>query len=371
MKKLLLLSLSLFAGLTQAQYVTTVNQFPDPRVTDAVIADQHFNLFISDFNGTSVYKRDPSGTLSVFASGFDSPNGLAFDSQENLFVVDFGGSAIYKVSYAGVMLDTFPVATPSGIIKMYNSDTMIFTQYNGNTLMKLAPDGVIVPMHSGGILDGPVGLAYDSTGQLFGANFNDREIYKIDEDSVTHWATIPVIGLPNTQYLGFIAYARGSLWATAFTAHQIFRVDLTQADSVEWFSGSTVGVVDGHVSIAKFNRPNGICASLTGDTIYITDAGNGRVRTITDTPVANEVAQQDFQLEIGPNPATTQIRLRYDAAFTDGSLQVVDESGKTCLLVSNLPNQTHLLDIQNLAVGIYAVIIQKDEKIIQEKFVKY
>lgn len=371
MKKLLLLFISLTAGIVQAQYVTTVNQFPDPRVTDAIITDQHNNLFISDFNGSSVYKRDPSGNLTVFAGGFVSPNGLAFDSQENLFIADFDGNAIYKVSYTGVMLDTFSIARPSGIIKMLNSDTMIFTQYTAQTLMKLAPDGAMVQMHAGGILNGPVGLAYDSTGQLYGANFNNRVIYKIDEDTITHWAALPLIGSPTAQRLGFIAYARGSMWATAYTADQIFRVDLTQADSVEWFSGSTVGIVDGHVSVAKFHHPNGICANLNGDTLYVTDGGNGRLRMITDTPVATETTAKDFVLEIGPNPASQQIRLRYDAAFEGGSLKVVDETGKTCLSVMNLENETHILDIQQLAAGIYLLSIQKGESFVQEKFVKY
>lgn len=371
MKKLLLLLISLAAGIVQAQYVTTVNQFPEPRVTDAIISDQHHNLFISDFNGTAVYKRDRSGTLSVFATGFDSPNGLALDSQENLFVVDFGGSAIFKVSSSGTVIDTFMVATPSGIIKMYDSDTMIFTQYYGNKIMKLAPNGVVVPMHSGGILNGPVGLAYDSTGQLFGANFNNREIYKINTDTVLHWATLPLIGSPSVQRLGFIAYARGSIWATAFTAHQLFRVELSQADSVEWFSGSSAGITDGHVSIAKFNRPNGICSNPAGDTLYVTDAGNGRVRMITDTPVATEIPLNSFTLELGPNPATNEIRLRFDAVFEEGQLKVVDQSGKTCISIGNLGRETQILDIHNLTTGVYVVRIEKGEIAAQEKFVKY
>src|SRR6266566_4388572 len=56
------------------------------------------NLFVS--GGGNINELTPTGTRSIFASGLNGPDGLAFDSAGNLFVADNG--AIYKFTAAGV-----------------------------------------------------------------------------------------------------------------------------------------------------------------------------------------------------------------------------------------------------------------------------
>ena len=64
------------------------------------------NLFVSDFDYQGNYgiisEFTPNGVRSTFASGLNSPAGLAFDKSGNLFVADAGSSAVYKFTPDGV-----------------------------------------------------------------------------------------------------------------------------------------------------------------------------------------------------------------------------------------------------------------------------
>ena len=50
------------------------------------------NLFVSESNSGSITEITPNGTKSTFASGLNTPYGLAFDSSGNLFVSVNDGS---------------------------------------------------------------------------------------------------------------------------------------------------------------------------------------------------------------------------------------------------------------------------------------
>lgn len=82
-----------------ATTIVTVASSLDPRgiAADSLTGD----LFISEFNGTIVY-RIPAGTtmVTIFATGFNNTSGLAFDTMGNLYVCDYNAGIIYKFSRA-------------------------------------------------------------------------------------------------------------------------------------------------------------------------------------------------------------------------------------------------------------------------------
>ena len=81
-------------------------------------------------NGT-VSKVTPAGVVSTFASGFNGPDGLAFDAAGNLYVA--------------------------------NDDA----NFNG-IVSKVTPAGVVSTFASG--FNSPEGLAFDAAGNLYVAN---------------------------------------------------------------------------------------------------------------------------------------------------------------------------------------------------------
>jgi hypothetical protein len=122
------------------------------------------NLFAADgpLHGT-IYKFAPDGTGSTFAAGLEQPYGLAFDSAGNLFVSDFRREIIYKFTPDGTQ-STF-VATglnaPSGLA--FDSAGNLFeADYGSGTIYKFAPDGTRSSFATG--LSGPTSLAFQPGG---------------------------------------------------------------------------------------------------------------------------------------------------------------------------------------------------------------
>jgi sugar lactone lactonase YvrE len=330
------------------------------KVDDALALDKAGNLYGSHYMGISVYKLTPQGDLSIFATGFNTPNGLAFNSREELYIVDNRGNRIYKVDKSGVFLDTISITNPSGIIKSHDSDTMIFTHYMGNHISKLAPDGSIIPWHSGGLLNGPVGLCYDDSSNLYVGNFTDREIYRVRETTLEYIATIPGPSSGSQRYLGFITYAKGWIYGTSFNLDRIYRVHPAYVDSVQWFTGNGRGSLDGHTSIARFNQPNGILASPTGDTLYVSDFGTGKIRRITPFTTAIDQEKDSFHISFFPNPVKNHLQLRSEKMLKNADFNLYDALGKILITRNGLNGNTFRFDLTNLPSGIYTLVISQN-----------
>jgi hypothetical protein len=286
MKKILIFLFFTFSiiGQSQAQIVTTILNSDTADVDDALALDSQGNLYGSNWVGDSVYKITPSGDVSVFASGFNHPNGLAFDSADNLFIVDYGAGTIYKYDINGNQLDSFYVGGyPSGLIKDHASDVMIYTNVADSSVNKLSNDGTITVLHQGAPLRVPVGLAFDRSGELYVGNYVGRQIYHLPStgEAPEYVATVPDSGT-NFPYLAFIAYANGRLFGTVYGEHKIYKIHPNKIDHVEVYAGSSNGNTDGDISGASFAYPAGMVANRQGSLLYVSEfSGLGNIRKIS------------------------------------------------------------------------------------------
>lgn len=290
MKKVLfaLLCMMSFIGFAQTVTVTTVLNDATADVDDALALDSKGNLYGSNFAGTTVYKITPSGDVSPFVTGLANPNGLAFDSNDNLYVVEYSGGAIHKYDHDGNLMQTFAVGGfPSGLISSYMSESVIFTtaDFGGigsNGIFELMPDGTVHTIHQGAPLTLPVGLAYGPNGALYIGDYLTREVYRIPQGgSIEYVATVPA---PNNfvPFLAFITYAQGYLYGTVYGENKIYKIDPRGIDSVELYSGSGFGDMDGDISEATYIFPGGIFANKSGNTMYVSEfSGIGNIRKIT------------------------------------------------------------------------------------------
>ncbi len=258
----------------------TVSTTTEGAFYDGLAEDSRGNIYGSDFPGDEVYKLDTSGNVTVFATGFTSPNGIGINSKDDVYVCDNFGNTIFKYDRDGNQLDSIPAATPAGIKKIPGSDTMLFVEYNTNTINVLKTDGSIVKLYEGEPINGPAGIAFDRRGNTYIGNFNDRKIYKYKNGVVTFIAELPAEA-SDFNYLGFLTYAKGYLYATQIGEHRIYKINPKAVNDFEIFAGTTLGNMDGDISEATFNFPNGILASRDQKTLYVSDAGTSNLRIIS------------------------------------------------------------------------------------------
>lgn len=364
MKKLLLAALT-FGGL-QCAFAQTSYTFFDKnnRVDDAIIIDNEGSVFGSHYSGNSVFKIDAFGNADTFATGLDTPNGLALDSQGNLFVADLLGGQVMKYNQNGLLLDSFQMNSPSGLLKSKDSDTILISAYYSNIIYKLAPNGTLVTWHQAGLLDGPVGMAYDSAGQLYVANFDGNQVLRVLSDTLEYVAKLP--DSTTIDYLGFITYARGYLWATGLNSSIIYKIDPEFVDSIWAFAGDGPGYVNGPIDSARFNQPNGITFDESEELMYVSEFGSGRIRIVAFSDSLLSVKElTNFEVSVYPNPATDVLHIR-NSETQNLTAEVLDMQGRVVYDLS-LTFGENQLNVSELNSGIYFLKLSNQTKQLQVK----
>ncbi len=373
MKYLLFL---LFGNFLFAQTVSTYFSDPNAKITDDVVFDANGNLYGSDFNGDSVYKVTPGGVVSTFVSGLNNPNGLAFDSNGNLFVVEYSGATIHKYDANGLLLESYPVGPfPSGLIKAFNSDNMIFTLTSNSSINMLSTSGVVSEIYQGSPLNSPVGLALDDNGVLYTGNYVGREIYKVSNGFTEYVATVPDGG--SNSFLAFITYGNGQLWGSVFfTGHKIYSINPNGVDDVTLFAGSDQGNADGDISEATFDSPSGLVYNNDQNALYISEfTAEGNVRKIENILSIGDFSL-DFNLTLFPNPVINKLEIEgtSQSDFGKTKISIYDYSGRLIKIVDrNITNTSFKtsLDVSELMTGMYLVEVQlENNKSIVKTFIK-
>lgn len=356
-------------------YSQTVSTFTAGTPDDAIAIDSNGNFYASNFTGDTVFKFDTNGNVSSFVTGLNTPNGLAFDSNDNLYVCDFSASMIFRYDSSGNLDDSISIpGNPSGIIKAFDNDDMIYTRYTSNTINRITPAGVITEISSAPELDGPVGLAYDEFGELYVGNYNNREIYHVlANGDLGYIATLPASG--STPNLGFITYAQGRIFGTILGDHKIYSVDPAGVDSYLLFAGSTQGGMDGDISQATFNRPNGILANAAGDVLYVTDFGSKNFRIISDVVLAvGDNSIEENRITVYPNP--TRIFVNIEGYLENSEaimIKIYDVTGKNIFsrfLEMTSPKFLERVNTEAWTSGVYLLTITTNNTVFTRRIVK-
>lgn len=239
---------------------TTQAEFYGPA---GVAVDSAGNVYVADQNNNEIRMITPAGVVSTFAGSttpgnldatgtaarFNGPKGIAIDSSGNIWVADSGNDEIRKITPAGV------VTTWAGTGSAGNA--------NGNG--------------TSASFSNPVGIAVDSSGDLYVADFANNEIREINASDVVSTFVGTSAGL-NGPY-GVALDSAGNLYLTDGANQEIRMVTPNSVVTTIAGSATVVGNANGTGSAASFNYPFGIVTDASGN-LYVGDFANNEIRKL-------------------------------------------------------------------------------------------
>lgn len=293
------------------------------------------NYYVSDHRSGRVRKISPDGVTTTLPPKLSGPSGVTADNAGNVYVSDTETCVIRKITpqgavsiVVGVEKECFeidgPVATaradgPTGLT-MDPSGVLYVTSYNGCSLRKLTPDGVLTTIagkhkdcrERDGIgtearFEHPAGIVRDSQGNLFIVD-EACTLRKVTPDGSV--STVAGVAGACSAVDGVGAKARfmvptyvgidsaGALYVTDHGAHALRRV--TPDGVVTTVAGmpGTSGTADGVGHGARLFHPNGVAVSSTG-VIYVTDRWNNLIRKAVMNSVPSVVVTFSPPTETG------------------------------------------------------------------------
>ncbi len=299
-----------------------------------IAVDTSSNLYVADTQNSVIRKITPLGVVSVLAgtvgvSGsvdglganalFSGPQGVAVDNSGNIYVADTGNNTIRRITSGG-MVSTFVGLAgnpgnadgtgtaahfygPAGVAvdsagNVYVADTWNHTIRKitsggaSSTLAGLAGTyGTFDGTNSTARFNSPTGIAVDSSGNLYVADYNNDTIRKVTPagvvTTIAGWAAIwgSADGSNGNALFydpsGISVDGSGHLYVVDSGNHTLRKI---APSGTNWVVSTVAGMAgvsgstDGIGSAAEFYYPAGVAVGATGN-VYVADSGNNTVRS--------------------------------------------------------------------------------------------
>lgn len=253
-------------------------------------------------SGTVINSIDATGT----AAQFSAPRGVAVDTAGNVYVADSNNHTIRKITPAGVVTTIGGTAGSQGYadgstgtkfaepfsVAVDSSGNVYVADTLSNAIRKITPAGVVSTLAGNGrqgSSDGtgtaagfnePRGVAVDSAGTVYVADYQNQTVRKITAAGVT------------TTLAG---------------------------------TAGSIGSSDGTGAAARFKSPNGVAVDSAGN-VYVADSGNRTIRKITPAGVVTSLAGSSTNNSItdGTGTAAGFKEIRNLSIDSAGNLYVTD-----------------------------------------------
>ena len=285
------------------------------------------NIYVADARNNAIRKITPQGIVTTLAGSggvgcadgkgnratFFSPAGVATDKSGNVYVADTHNSLIRKITPDGLVTtlagrrpDTpYPVAdttvrfdNPTGIA-VDTLGNVYVADWANNKIRKINPAGVVTTLAgtgTPGLKDGkgdtatfylPWGLAIDTANNLYVADSYNNAIRKISPAGfVTTIAGKKAKGAANGigkaasffHPTGLAIDAMGNMFVADMGNNKVRKINPTGVVSTLAGSGLR-GAADGLDTIARFYKPYGIAIDKSGN-LFVADYQNNLVRKI-------------------------------------------------------------------------------------------
>lgn len=302
-----------------------------------VTTDNEGNVFIADQHDNRIRKIKPTGEATIFAgtgyagkldglgtrASFNSPSGVVADAAGNVYVADQYNNLIRKIRSNGLVTTLAgsgkqDYADGKGMAASFNNPTGLAIDAEGNLyvadmgnnrIRKITRIGVVTTLAGSnrlGLIDNtgiaasfsyPSDVATDLSGNLYVADLNNNLIRKVTRDGVvTTIAGSGTQGYKDGKGMaasfynptGIATDATGNIYVADEINNIIRKVSPTGV--VTTFAGSgNEAYADGNGKAASFNHPSRVAIDAAGN-VYVTDAGNYRIRKISPAGVVTTLA---------------------------------------------------------------------------------
>jgi trimeric autotransporter adhesin len=380
-----------------------------------VAVDAFGNLYIADSNNNVVRMVNPSGIISTYAgNGIQTyagdygppasaslylPSGMAFDGSGNLYIADTGNNVIREISngvistfagdgYQGYVGDSGPAVAcalnqPTDVTIDSNGNVYIADTANEVIREVLASDGQIFTIVGNGTIGysgdtfqstsaqlfTPTGVAVDSGGNIYIAEFGDGRVRKATPDTVAPTVTTLSTGVTTTTLnsnsiittiagngtSGFAgdggpatSAILGTPWGIVLdSAGDLYVADVYNNRVRKIAAGGTITTVAGNgllsysgdggaAAKAQLDEPQGVATDAAGN-IYVADTVNQRVRKISPGGVINTIAGNGTAGFGGDGGPGTSAQLNNPVALAvdgSGNLYIADSNNQRVRMVT-------------------------------------
>lgn len=341
-------------GSGNAEGTGSLAAFHGPRYT---AVDSVGNVFVADYENSRIRKITPAGVVSTFGSKIERPSVLAIDGSNNVYVAN--AYAIHKITPSGASSvlagdvssngsqDGAGTAArfnrPEGLAFDPTTGGLFVSDTQNHTIRRITMAGVVTTVAgAAGIANStdnatgaqarfnePKGLATDSAGNVYIADYSNYTIRKID----TSGAVSTVAGLAGnigtTEGVGngarfwrptSVVVAAGNNLFVTDAMNSIRKIDPTGQTSKFAGGGSNSGTVDGDGAgtAAGFGWAVGISKDTAGN-LYVADMLGQTIRKITAAAVVTTIAGQKVRDGSANGTLSSALFAKPQGAIADGS----------------------------------------------------
>ena len=261
----------------------------------------------------------PATTVQALNAPLGNLGGVAVDAQGNVYATDFGNNIVIRIS-------------PNGVL----------TVVAGNGIAGFSGDGGSATSAS---LNQPQGVAVDSAGNLYIADEHNNRIREVTGGTITTIAGNGSEGFsgdggPATSAslafpCGVAVDSAGNLYIADFENSRIRKVSggaitTIAGNGTQGFSGD-----GGPATSASLAFPAGVAVDSAGN-LYIADSDNNRIRKVTGGTIATVAGNGNAYFSGDGGPATSA-SLRYPegiAVDSAGNLYIADTNDGRIRLVT-------------------------------------
>jgi sugar lactone lactonase YvrE len=295
---------------------------------EEIAVDNAGNVYVADFSNSLIRKITSGGVVTTLAgswppgyingtgtaAAFNQPFGVAVDSAGNVYVADTSNNVIRKITPGGVVTTlagsgTAGFANGTGIAASFNgpwgvavdgSGNVYVADTSNNMIREITPGGVVTTLAGSGVsgyangtgsaalFNAPVGVAVDSSGNVYVTDYANNRIRKVTSAGVvTTLAGSGTAGFANgtgtaasfKQPFGIAVDACGNVYVADYWNDVIRKI--TPGGVVTTLAGSVgvQGSANGTGTAATFYLPNGVAVDGSG-VVYVGDTYNNLIRKI-------------------------------------------------------------------------------------------